>query len=535
MRRLGTVLALLGGAVLTVAAMPAALAHDHPSGITDLVTPAIVRVEAKAQVDITLLDPTDDPVHVERSYEVPIGTGTGTVVNPEGAIVTLTRVVQTEKDVAIHAANKIFAEHHKVKIPDDFERHTLDDKTLNRHLQECYPPKKPTATCIIDVTTEIRVFPNISPADDEGFKAEIVRPGSRPDSPVVLMPTGRADGSAGLPTAPLAAKVPDKEGSPVAVAGFLGRPSANVKEKTDIAHLRAGGAGDGGRQFKDPEGKVDEPPKLGALIDQGLLGGPVIEDKKGEVIGLLVGGGAEGRMIGVREITKALAEAGAAPRRGPIDAAFEQALIRFHTKYYGDAVPGFQRVLELYPGHPVAAALLKTSQDKRGTAEDAGTRRAADSSTGEAAGVPLWPFLAGGGVLVAAVIAGALLYWRRGAGVPPSPGEAGTLETGLQVPAPPTAISRRPLVDEGANPTVVVGRSFPALPKPLSTGLGHPVLVARDPGRPDEAAPNGDDAVPGTTGAGATGATFHKYCTACGMRLGQAHRFCGFCGHPVKT
>jgi predicted amidophosphoribosyltransferase len=25
-----------------------------------------------------------------------------------------------------------------------------------------------------------------------------------------------------------------------------------------------------------------------------------------------------------------------------------------------------------------------------------------------------------------------------------------------------------------------------------------------------------------------------QFCTQCGMRLGHAHRFCGFCGHPVE-
>ncbi|GGS64043.1 hypothetical protein GCM10010156_23890 [Planobispora rosea] len=598
MRRRRTALALLGGLALVVAAMPAALAHEHPSGITDLVTPAVVRIEAKAQVDITLLDHIGDLVHVERSYEVPIGTGTGTVVNPEGAIVTLTRVVRTDRDIEVHAANRIFAEHHKVKIPDDFERHTLTDDTLNRHLQQCYPPKRSTATCIIDVTTEIQVFPNISPADDEGFRAEVVHAGSRPDAPAVLMPVGRADGGAGLPTAPLAAKVPDKEGSPVAIAGFTGRPSATVKEKVDIAHLRAGGAGEGGRQFKDPEGKVDEPPKVGKLIDQGLLGGPVIEDKKGEVIGLLVGGGADGRMIGVREITKALAEAKVAPRRGPIDAAFEQALIRFHTKYYGDAVPGFQRVLDLYPGHPVAAAHLKESQAKRGTAEDEGTRRAAAPTGDRGAGAPLWPFLAGGGVLVAAVVVGTVLFLRRrsaadgdvtgergvlgadvtdpGAVAAGFPGAAGTgpggYETGPgygtgpgHTTGPDASSGTGPLTgprkpvpadgpDDGNDMTVVVGRSYPALPvtsspagtgqpspsgQPSSSGQpsasgrpsapGQPVLVARDPGAgPKDASRPGDAISVG-------GSAVQKYCTACGMRLGPAHRFCGYCGHPAEA
>ncbi|GAA4186125.1 hypothetical protein GCM10022252_17600 [Streptosporangium oxazolinicum] len=532
MRRFGSALAVFGGLSLAIAGVAPALAHEHPSGITDLVTPAVVRIEATARVDILLLDHIGELVHVERSYKVPIGAGTGTVVNPDGGMVTLTRVVKTDRDVRVYAANKIFAERHKVKIPEDFERHTLKDDQLNHHLQGCYPPKQPTATCIVDVATEITVFPNIAPADKEGFKAEIVRTGDGPDSPAVLRPVGRADGSAGLPTAPLAAMVPAKDASPVAVAGFTGRPAANVPETVDIAHLRAGGAGEGGREFKDPENKVNEPEKLGALVDRGLLGGPVIEDKKGEVVGLLLGGGKDARMIGVREITKALAEADVAPARGPIDAAFEQALTRFHTHYYGDAVPAFQRVLELYPGHTVAAAHLKTAQAKRGTAEDEATKRAA-SSTDLPGGTPLWPFLVGGGLLVLAVLTVAILLWRRRSSEPeagPAPEPSPAAKTRPPAPAsPPIPIPPRPAFDEQADSTVVVGRSFPALPKVSSTAPGQPVLVARDPGR---------DTAPGSNTASGTkpGDTVtQKYCTGCGMRLGPAHSFCGYCGHPAKT
>ncbi|MEV8630400.1 hypothetical protein AB0395_01970 [Streptosporangium sp. NPDC051023] len=549
MRRFVLALALLGGFALATAVTTPALAHEHPSGITDLVTPAVVRVEAKAHVDITLLDHIGELVHVERSYEVPIGDGTGTVVNPEGGIVTLTRVVKSDKDVAVYAANKIFAEHHKVKIPEDFERHTIKDRLLNHHLQECYPPKLPTATCIIDVTTEIRVFPNISPPDEEGFKAEVVRAGDKPDSPAVLMPVGRADGSAGLPTAPLAAQVPEKDASPVAVAGFTGRPAAGLQETVDIGHLRAGGAGEGGRQFRDPQGKVDEPQKLGALVDRGLLGGPVIEDKKGEVVGLLVGGGNDARMIGVREITKALAEAKVTPRRGPIDAAFEQALTRFHTHYYGDAVPAFQRVLDLYPGHTVAAAHLKTAQQKRGTAEDEGARKADAAARGARAGLPLWPFLVAGGLLVLAVLAGAFLLWRRRGAAEEEPEPERREEPVTPPPPGPPPVPRRPLLDEGADLTVVVGRSFPALPKvtpssPLSSTSpgragqpgqpGQPVLVARDPGAGPAARDGGPAPAVRDTSTKPT-EVVQKYCTACGMRLGPAHRFCGYCGHPSET
>ncbi|MER6945438.1 S1C family serine protease [Nonomuraea sp. NPDC000554] len=485
----GVAVALVSLVPIVLTAVPA-MAHEHPSGITDLVTPAVVRVEATSHVKITLLDHIGELVHVERSYDVPIGVGTGTVVNPEGAVVTLTRVVRTDQDVAVYAANRIFAEHHKVKIPADFKRHKLKDDLLNHHLKECYPPKTDTATCIIDVTTEITVFPNVSPVDPKGLKADLVYAGSQPDSPAVLVPSGRVVGSVGMPTAPLADKVPDQQGSPTNVAGFLGRPGPNVQHTVEIAHLGKGGTGENGRQFADPENKVDEPVKLGGLVDRGMRGAPVIGDKDGHVIGMLIGGGKDARMIGVREIAAALAKAKVAPRRGAIDSTFEAALTRYHTHYYTDAAPGFQRVLELYPGNVVAAGLLKTSLSKRGGPEDAGTKQAAAPA---AKSTPLWPVSVAAAVLFLAAGAGAFLLWRRR-----GPDEEPDL--------PPPLVATPQPNDDGAGQTVMVRRTqlpLHAIPQQKK------VLTAQQ--------------------------TATKYCTACGMRLGHAHRFCGYCGHPSET
>ncbi|MFI7613365.1 hypothetical protein ACIBP6_19240 [Nonomuraea terrae] len=482
--------ALAGGIAVALAltAVPV-MAHEHPSGITDLVTPAVVRVEAVSHVEITLLDHVSVLRHVERSYDFPFGAGTGTVVSPDGTIVTLRRVVDNPDDVAVLAANKIFAEHHDVKIPQDDEKHRLSDDLLDRHLRDCYPPKSDTATCIIDVTTEITVFPNVSPPSEDGFKVKLLEAGPDPDSPAVLAPVAPVVGSVGMPTAPLADKVPGQEGSPTSVAGFLGRPGPEVAHTVEIAHLGKGGAsGDGGRPFADPEEKADEPVKMGGLADKGMAGAPVIGDKDGHVIGLLVGGGKDGRMIGVREVTAVLAEAKVVPRRGAIDTAFEAALTRYHTKYYTEAAPGFQRVLELYPGNLVAAELLKTSLAKRGGPEDQGTRKAASTA---AASTPLWPFLVAAGILFLVAGGGAYLLWRR--------------RTPDLEPAPPEPPAAGPVFDDGANQTVVVRRSqsFPVVPQEQQ------VMTASDPAI--------------------------KYCTSCGMRLGPAHRFCGYCGHPSET
>ncbi|MFF0319412.1 hypothetical protein ACFYTU_01680 [Nonomuraea angiospora] len=487
--------ALAGGvaAALVLIAMPVA-AHEHPSGITDLVTPAVVRVEAVSHVEITLLDHIGELKHVERSYDIPFAAGTGTVVNPDGTIIALRRLAVNPNDVAIYAANKVFAEHHKVKIPLDYDKHKLKDDLLNHHLQECYPPKTDTATCIINVTTEITAYPNVSPPSPGGIKVKCIKAGPTPDSPAVLVPVTPVTGGVGMPTAPLADQVPAQEGAPTNVAGFLGRPGPKVLETVEIAHLGKGGSGgaggDAGRPFADPEKKVDEPVKLGGLADQGLIGAPVIGDKNGHVIGLLVGGGKEGKMIGIREINGILAAAKVVPRRGAIDTAFEAALTRYHTKYYTEAAPGFQRVLELYPGNVVAAKLLKTSLEKRGGPEDQGTKQVAATTTRS---TPLWPFIVAAGILFMAAAGGAYLLWRRRA------------PEKVTEPPEPLAATAPPL-DDGAGQTVVVRRSqaFPMIPQQQQQ-----VMTAPNPSV--------------------------KYCTSCGMRLGPAHRFCGYCGHPIET
>ena len=160
MRRFGSFLALVGGLSLAVAAVtprcPRASQWDHRSG-----DPRGGPDGGHGEVEVTLLDHIGELLHVERSYDMPIGTGTGTVVNPEGAMVTLTRVVKNDLDLEVLRRQPDLRRAPQGQDPADFERHTLKDERLNHHLQECYPPKRPTATCIFDVTTDLRVFPNM--------------------------------------------------------------------------------------------------------------------------------------------------------------------------------------------------------------------------------------------------------------------------------------------------------------------------------------------------------------------------------------
>ncbi|GAA3033523.1 hypothetical protein GCM10017559_71120 [Streptosporangium longisporum] len=62
-------LAMVEGLCLAIAGTGPRAGPEHPSGITALVTPAVVRVEATANVDITLLDHIGELVTWERSLQ----------------------------------------------------------------------------------------------------------------------------------------------------------------------------------------------------------------------------------------------------------------------------------------------------------------------------------------------------------------------------------------------------------------------------------------------------------------------------------
>ncbi|MFD2353683.1 hypothetical protein ACFSTC_37140 [Nonomuraea ferruginea] len=488
---------LAGGVVVTVAllAIPAT-AHEHPSGITDLVTPAVVRVEAVSHVEITLLDHVSRLRHVERSYDFPIGQGTGIVVNPDGAIVTLTSVVKTDdEDVAVRAANKVFAEHHDVKVPQDDKRHSVDDDPiLDRHLKDCYPPKRSTATCIIDVTTDITIFPNVSPADTDGFKAELVRAGSGPDAPAVLMPVARAVGSVGMPTAPLAEQVPDQQGAPTSVAGFLGlaRP-----RRADHRRDRPPGQGRRrrreGQPFGDPDKKVDEPAKLGGLADRGLAQRPRHRRQ-----------GRPRRRAAHRRRQRSQDDRRTGDHLDPVEGRHRGAQGSDRRRLRGGADPLPHQVLHRgRAGLPARPGALPGQRGGRRPAQGRARQAGRPGGRGHQAD-------GRAGLLRPAAVAvhrrGERAVPRRGRGRVPAVAAPPGRRPGRRPRAGPAARPPQQAYDEGADQTVMVRRSpqFTAVPQQQQQ-----VLTAQE--------------------------SSVKFCTACGMRLGQAHRFCGYCGQPIET
>ncbi|GGO10856.1 zinc ribbon domain-containing protein [Microbispora bryophytorum] len=542
MPRLHSVIAGLGA----LSALAAPLLHPHPSGSTDRVTPGAVRVESSSHVRITLLDDRGVIKQMARDYDVDLAKGSGFTVTPDGVVVTATQIVQATDDPRVYAANRVFAEYFKVKIPADFKRHSLGDADLDRRLQSCYPPQQTDSTCIADVTTNVSVFPYLDPPPPGGLPAQILTSGASPASPAVLKVTKGGEKQS-LPTVPLGTTIGGAVES-LDVMSLPGRPSAKTPPKLDTAHLNPPGS----RTVKERD-------KVLKLLDAGAPGAALIDDGRSEVVGFVSGGGGEPETITpADDIRSALVAAGVTPRRGPVDVVYENALASYHNKLYTGAIPALQQVLNLRPDHAVAADHLRVAQSKAGTGEDAGVGPTARPAAVEQpkSSLPPYVWAAGGVVVLALLVVGVVLLRRRGTKRPAAGGQTdpgidghglaaqGGLagEAGSYPPKenswPPYAVTRVFGAEAARSPEVV----GPAPAAPVAADASLPGGQARpaDPSPPrghahpaDPSPPAGQSYPPNPSPP--RGQAQLKFCTQCGMRLGQGHRFCGFCGNPTDS
>ncbi|XVQ11034.1 hypothetical protein ACQP1W_00170 [Spirillospora sp. CA-255316] len=514
----------IGLAVLCAAApagfvQPPASAHPHPSGSTDRVTPGVVRVEATAKIAITLLDHQAQQLkHVTREYTVPLGTGSGFTVAPEGVIVTATGVVRPAGDPQVYAANRIVADRYKESIPADFQRHQAGDPHADEQLQDCYPPNDADSTCLIRVTPSVMIFPATDPPRSQGLAGTVATAGKAPEDAAVVK-IAQGSGTT-LPTVPVAESVPAAV-TALNVAAYTGRPAAgNPVPTAQIAHFESAGS----RTFK-----AEDRDRLTKLVRAGGNGGALIDNGKSDVIGIVTADGG-GRLTStpIEEIRSVLNGTGSTVRRGPVDVVYERALAPYHTRRYGDSVPLLQQVLKLRPDHAVAAEHLRTAMARSGTAQDAGKERAADDGT-EGGGAAPWIWRAVGAAALI-LVAGAVLFllWRpqavdlprlmRSAHLFPRPADDGSTK-GRDQPRKGEAATHK---DRATMRTDVPGAPESAPPEPAPPESAPPESTPSTPAPPAPARPEGE----GRTG---------RFCTRCGMRLGHGHQFCAFCGQQVGT
>lgn len=415
------------------------------------------------------------------------GTGSGFVVHPDGTIVTATHVIKPgRQSLRNYAANMWFFGTDAWESDDPFEQYYTGDPILDQWLDQCYAG----VTCSFETNVEIEVFSAVSIAGIEapkGMPARVLRATPPEKTDIAVL---QVDGE-GMATVALAETARDVEsGDEIVALGFAGSAQhlpTGVTEPTKlfgrVSNIRSAGSS------RDIEVDVD--------IEGGMSGGPVI-DSSGRVIGLTSYSGLEGEqrtqgyVKSVDDIRSTLSDAGIDTERGPVDAAFAEALDLYWGRHYTPAVEAFEKVLALSDAHPLAKRFLAKAQEGAGTPEE--VPLPAPESSG---GLPLWLFAAAALALAGSVgggLAGARVLRRRRRATAP----AITVAT---APGGPSSNGRV------ADPFHIPAYEEGTAGEPARVTVGAATALA-DPQR--------------------------EFCTGCGTNLDADARFCGACGRPAE-
>jgi hypothetical protein len=250
-------------------------------------------------------------------------------------------------------------------------------------------------------------------------------------------------------------------------------------------------------------------------------------DQAGDVIGLISfstvqSSGESGAkyLRTIDDIKAALASAGVTPARGPVDDAFSAAMELYWGNHFTAAVPALQRVLDVYPGHPLATQTLALAQAKVGTAEDVPVAKPSPASSSSGGGSTV--LIVGIAAAAIIIVGGLVLVSRRKKGTP-APAVSGA------VPPPLSAVAAPPPSEAGRS---VGFQSPPAATSPTMTTVPPPEPRVEPPAPPPE--PPAPPVVVPTPEATPPAPAESHFCSSCGHALKEDARFCPSCGHPVE-
>ena len=480
-----------------------------------LASPAVVFVDTSVRIHVRLIYQNPNAVSglgsLDRTYTFDYATGSGFVVSPAGVVVTASHVVEPEQQsMQNYAANRLILEGYGYSYPSanssPFDQYTLPIGFQNQLLQQCYKG----VACTFKITPIETVYSAVDIAQMQlprGTPARVLTSTGFENTDVAILQVNGTN----MPTVELADTATDlSAGDEVIALGFPGSSRDALQTGVTqpnkvfgrVSNIRAEG--------------TSNLIEVDANIEPGMSGGPVVNNT-GQVVGLISfhlvqSSGESGAkyLRTVDDIKAALADAGVSSSRGPVDDAFANAMDLFWGNHFTAAVPEFNKVLALSPGHPLATEFLAEAQGKAGTAEDVPVAEPSPASTGGGGGFPVWAI---GAIAAAAVVVLLLIV----------------LASRRKRPAPAMAA-----VSPIAPPPSTVGTpAAPPAQEAARVGFQPPPAATAPPEAPPPA-PTPPSATiaeveqhPLEAGGGP------KFCPNCGHSLDAATRFCGNCGQAV--
>ena len=516
-----------------VLAAPAGNAAAQSPGVDSkgvvLAEPGVVFIGTTVQVCVRLKEIYNLSA-ARRCYDQDF-SGSGFAVG-QGSFVTASHVVRPDAELKAklknYAVNKFFLDNDLMTLGSgaDLEaRYVLpDDAFWNHELQACYAGDH----CEYTITPRVSVYPAVQIAGvstPKPLRATVVKATGFDATDVAVLQVDSTTELSGTPTVALAASIAGVEnGDPVTAIGFPGSeahlPTGMTQPSRSygrVSNVRVGAAGTGTQI------------QIDIRFKRGQSGGPVLGED-GRAIGLVSystldeGDPEYGYIRTVDDIRAALKAAGVEAARGEVDAVFEQGMRYFWDRHYSAALPLFQKVLNLYDGHPQAKTYLAKAQAKAGGPEDVPLPTPKPLGKGRSL------LLVGGviaAVLLVIVLMVVLLRRRRGQLGPP--------EVAPDQTAPAGSMAADPGFDQ---PEWSVSGGLPT-----DAGFGVPVpgpAADPPPAEPQaEAAERSVGTVVATPQRSETdlehiATPTPRFCSYCGNQLGPGSRFCGECGQPVQ-